>query len=193
VAYRMGRGDYYRGDYYRGGILSGLGSIVKGAVKTGFGFITGGPGGAAKALVGHAKSELAPTPLVGTSLALNTTSAEELVRQHQVNVHKQQAAIAAGGGVGVMPPMSGSAGLIGPGGGLIPRGYHLNKSPRYPTAGYPAGSKLVRNRSMNMLNPRALRRAIRRTQAFARIAMKAIHIVHPKKKGSFGGFRKKRR
>lgn len=46
-------------------------------------------------------------------------------------------------------------------------------------------------RHMNSCNPRALRRAIRRTHAFAKIAMKTIHIVHPKKKGSFGGFKKK--
>lgn len=47
-------------------------------------------------------------------------------------------------------------------------------------------------RRMNACNPRALRRAIRRTHAFARLAMKTIHIVHPKKKGRFGGFKKRR-
>lgn len=48
-------------------------------------------------------------------------------------------------------------------------------------------------RHMNSCNPRALRRAIRRTHAFARLAMKTIHIVHPKKKGHFGGFKVKRK
>ena len=38
-------GDYYAGDYYAGGILSGLGSMLKGGLKTAVGFVTGGPGG----------------------------------------------------------------------------------------------------------------------------------------------------
>lgn len=50
-----------------------------------------------------------------------------------------------------------------------------------------------RRKHMNVCNPRALRRAIRRTHSFAKLAMKTIHLVHPKKKGSFGGFKKKRK
>jgi hypothetical protein len=50
-----------------------------------------------------------------------------------------------------------------------------------------------KHKRMNACNPRALRRAIRRTHAFARLAMKTIHLVHPKKKASFGGFKVKRR
>lgn len=49
-----------------------------------------------------------------------------------------------------------------------------------------------RGKRMNVCNPRALRRAIRRTHAFAKLAMKTIHLVHPKKKARFGGFRKRR-
>lgn len=48
-----------------------------------------------------------------------------------------------------------------------------------------------RHRRLNPCNPRALRRAIRRTHAFAKLAMRTIHIVHPKKKGHFGGFKKR--
>jgi len=51
---------------------------------------------------------------------------------------------------------------------------------------------MVRNRHMRVTNPKALRRAIRRTHGFARLAMKTIHLVHPKKKARFGGFRRKR-
>ncbi len=46
---------------------------------------------------------------------------------------------------------------------------------------------------MNVCNPRALRRAIRRTHGFAKLAMKTIHLIHPKKKVRFGGFRKRRK
>ncbi len=47
-------------------------------------------------------------------------------------------------------------------------------------------------RRMNVCNPRALRRSIRRTHGFAKLAMRTIHLVHPKKKARFGGFRKKK-
>jgi len=55
----------------------------------------------------------------------------------------------------------------------------------------PRTGKCVRR--MRVTNPRALRRAIRRAHGFARLAMKTIHLVHPKKKGRFGGFRTKKR
>jgi len=45
---------------------------------------------------------------------------------------------------------------------------------------------------MNVTNVHALRRSLRRVHGFARLAMKVIHIVHPKKKGRFGGFKKRR-
>jgi hypothetical protein len=50
-----------------------------------------------------------------------------------------------------------------------------------------------RHRRMRVTNPKALRRAIRRTQGFAKLAMRTIHLVHPKKHARFGGFKKRRR
>jgi hypothetical protein len=50
-----------------------------------------------------------------------------------------------------------------------------------------------RHKRMNVCNPRALRKAIRRTHGFAKLAMKTIHLIHPKKKVRFGGFRKRRK
>src|SRR5262249_12713640 len=50
-----------------------------------------------------------------------------------------------------------------------------------------------RHRRMRVTNPKALRRAIRRTQGFAKLAMRTIHLVHARKKARFGGFRKRRR
>ena len=47
-------------------------------------------------------------------------------------------------------------------------------------------------RRMNVCNPRALRRSIRRTHGFAKLAMRTIHLVHPKKKVRFGGFKKRK-
>jgi hypothetical protein len=53
--------------------------------------------------------------------------------------------------------------------------------------------KMVRNRHMRVTNPKALKRALRRAHGFAKLAMRTIHLVHPKKKVRFGGFKKHRR
>jgi len=50
-----------------------------------------------------------------------------------------------------------------------------------------------RRRRMHPTNVKALRRALRRAYAFERLAMKVIHLTHPKKKGRFGGFRRPRK
>jgi hypothetical protein len=63
------------------------------------------------------------------------------------------------------------------------RGMHWSKK----------AGRMVKNRHMRVTNPRALRRAIRRAHGFARLAMKTIHLVHPKKKARFGGFKRKRK
>jgi hypothetical protein len=46
---------------------------------------------------------------------------------------------------------------------------------------------------MRVTNPKALRRAIRRTAGFAKLAMRTIHLIHPKKKVRFGGFKHRRK
>jgi hypothetical protein len=50
-----------------------------------------------------------------------------------------------------------------------------------------------RRRRMRATNTKALRRALRRAYAFERIAMKTIKLVHPRKHGRFGGFKKPRK
>jgi len=52
-----------------------------------------------------------------------------------------------------------------------PTGYHLNKS--ISCDGRPAGSYMVRNRSMNVANPRALRRSLRRVAGFGKLAQRS--------------------
>lgn len=65
------------------------------------------------------------------------------------------------------------------------------------TAGAIAGKKLLgahaagrKRRRMRATNPKALRRALRRAYAFERLAMKTIKLVHPRKHGRFGGFKR---
>jgi len=74
-----------------------------------------------------------------------------------------------GGRIPIPIPIPFPSGLFNGGTGCGPtnpccRGEHLNKS--MDCAGNPAGTKCVRNRRMNPLNPRALRRATRRLKGF---------------------------
>jgi len=52
--------------------------------------------------------------------------------------------------------------------GMAPRGYHLDKA---------TGSRWVRNRRMNIANPRALRKAMRRVQGFEKLAKRTISFT----------------
>jgi hypothetical protein len=62
-----------------------------------------------------------------------------------------------------------------------------------------AGSKLIAMsgvrtyRRMNPLNPRALRRALRRAQGFAKFARKTMHFVHPRPHSTRFKFPKRRK
>jgi len=180
-------GDFYRGDFYPGrgdpGIFGFLGGIAKKAV----GFIPG---------VGPALSTaLSMIPSGGskaTAAMANATSS--LVRRGTAAVvaHPVISAAGAAGAAGLALG-AGGAMMAAPGAmvaGAGRKGYHLSKARKVYGVVHPP--HLVRNRRMNVCNPRALRRSIRRAHGFAKLAMKTIHIVHPKKKGRFGGFRRRR-
>jgi len=85
-------------------------------------------------------------------------------------------------GQGRLPPFTASGpGVLtagGRGGTLVPSGYHFAKD---------GSGRLVRNRRMNVANPRALRRAMRRAQGFEKLARRAINFnkrVRPARKRS---------
>lgn len=80
-------------------------------------------------------------------------------------------------------PVLSAAGAAGTVGALSGAGY---TSRRGQAA---AGGRA--HRRMHVTNPKALRRAIRRTTGFAKLAMRTIRLVHPQKKARFGGFRAK--
>jgi len=75
-------------------------------------------------------------------------------------------------GQGRLPPFTATgAGVLpggGRGGGMIPSGYHLAKD---------GSQRIVRNRRMNIANPRALRRAMRRVQGFEKLAKRTISFT----------------
>jgi len=59
-------------------------------------------------------------------------------------------------------------GGVGAGTGCCPRGFHLAKD---------GSGKCVRNRRMNVANPRALRRSMRRVQGFEKLARRSISFT----------------
>ncbi len=75
-------------------------------------------------------------------------------------------------GQGRLPPFTATGPGVLPMGGIqgygAPRGYHLAKD---------GSGKLVRNRRMNIANPRALRRAMRRVQGFEKLARRTISFT----------------
>jgi len=72
-------------------------------------------------------------------------------------------------GRGRLPPFTATGPGVLPAGGrtgqMIPSGYHFAKD---------GSGRLVRNRRMNVANPRALRRSMRRVQGFEKLARRTI-------------------
>ncbi len=147
-------GDYatygYAGDP---GWLSSLWKVVKKPVKTVVGGLIGGPVGAF--IAGTA---------TGSVLAKTKTPAPPTTPPPG----SIGGAVSFPGGTtlsvaGVLP----SHAAIG---AHMPAGYHLRKDKRLP-------AKWVRNRRMNIANPRALRKAMRRVQGFEKLAKRTISFT----------------
>jgi|SRR5882672_4214154 len=168
---------YYMGDYYAGSRGDpGIGSFFKGVLGLGASFIPG-VGGAASRVLAKIGGGRAATGARGVVKAVGGA-----IMRHPV--------LSAAGAAGIIGMGGGAAAehmAMAPG-GLAPKGYHHCKSKHGCKRGM-----FVKNRHMNVCNPRALRRSLRRAHGFAKFAMKAIHLTHPKKKGRFGGFKKSRR
>jgi len=166
VAYYQG--DYYQGDYYQGDPF--LGALIGGGVSW-----------LAKKLF---KRKL-------------STQAQVVVGRRGTAIAKRGAAVGAGLAVasglqipipftpfqvtpqaflpGGQPLVSRRAAPAMAAGGCCPPGFHFNKQPSMAkeTFGAPAGTVCVRNRSMNVANPRALRRGLRRVAGFGKLAQRS--------------------
>lgn len=175
-------GDYYQGDYYQGD--PGLWSVLKKGLKVAAGVgssLLGIPMGAAlgagTAVAKRATQKWGPAVPFGAGAA-GAAVAPSLAQRFQIPLP----------GPNVLRPFAalpGGAPLIGPGtamqaangGGCItcPSGFHANKSTStaQATFGAPPGSICVRNRSMNVANPRALRRGLRRVSGFSKLAARS--------------------
>ncbi len=168
------QGDFYQGDPFFGGLFTRLGRGIVSGVKGAIGF-----GGRSQAIV----RGVLPGG-TGMTGAIQTVArrAGAIVAKHPV-----LSAAGAAGTIGLLGGMGGEKAISMMGApGVGAKGFHMSK-PRRGVA-----SHLVRNRHMRVTNPRALKRALRRAHGFARLAMKTIHLIHPKKKARFGGWKKRR-
>ncbi len=95
------------------------------------------------------------------------------------------------GGAIARHPVLSAAGAAGAGMMLPGAGRMIKRGARHELTAL--GVMHKRHRRMRVTNPKALRRAIRRTSGFAKLAMRTIHLVHPRKKARFGGFKHRRR
>ncbi len=140
------------GDYktygYAGdpGFLSGIFKVIKRVARPMLGAVIGGPVGA---VIAGAAGQVATRPP-----ATMPTPPPGTVG----------GAVSFPGGVtvsGAVVPGAAAAGVAG----ACPSGYHLAKD---------GSGRWVRNRRMNVCNPKALRKAIRRTDGFVKLAKRAL-------------------
>jgi hypothetical protein len=156
--------SYYQGDYYQGDYYQGgLFSSIGKGLSAVWNKI------ARPAVVDYA-TNLVPG---GKAIAAAVGSAASAARKVPTIIAQHPVLSAAG--AASMAAAVGVARMTGHGGG---------KAQRAPGGG---------GRRMNVCNPKALRRSIRRTHGFAKMAMKTIRLVHPQKKARFGGFKKRKR
>lgn len=174
MSYYGAKGDFYTGrtGYYRGdpGFFSNL---VKGAV----GYFTGGVGGAISGFMGGSSSP-PPQP---TITAVGSAGLGVMGPVSTASGRRGRGRLsAAAGTIGRMAGRFGS-----PGGPLVTRG----TAPR----GMAPGGR--RRHRMNVCNPRALRRAIRRAKGFEKLALRSIRLVSPRRLAGKhrGGFKVSRR
>lgn len=158
----------------------GLFGFLGDAVKTVAGFIPGGSTviSAAERLLGGGSAPRTAAPSVTGVTKLSSPWSTPGITQQQVPVINPPFGGPPGVGVNLGPIQTGiGQGLQYPqqmngNGGKAPSGYHWNKSDYFLKSGQfvPKGSKLVKNRRRNPLNPRAMSRAISRLEMGKRAA-----------------------
>ena len=167
------RGDYYKGDP---GFLSTLGGLIKGVGSfiPGVGGLVSGAGGMLEKLGTKAAPAVAATAAITPpGFYKGASQAVARVGTKALGVARAHPVLTAAGAAGIAGAAAGAGGMA--------LKAHL------------AAGGARRHRRMRVTNPKALRRAIRRTQGFAKLAMKTIHLIHPRKKVRFGGFRRRKR
>ncbi len=167
MGYYMGMGDFYRGSERGDPFFGALAGLALGGItklfRRGTSAVRALPGGAGGIM------QRLPGPI--------TRTAEDIGRM--VMKHPVLSGAGAAAGIGAAGAMIGRHGMVPAG----MRGFHLSKK----------SGKLVRNRRMRVTNPRALRRAIRRANGFARLARRVLHFTSPRAPRGRAIFKKRTR
>jgi len=167
--YMQARGDYATYGYGRGdpGFLSSLWKGVKKLAAPAIGFAIGGPAGLAAGLGLGAgggtpgiMQQQKPMPSRTSQFQIGPIAARGT--QYFPPVPQFRGTPMGAGRGGVALPVGASST------GCCPVGYHLAKD---------GSQRCVRNRRMNVANPRALRRSMRRVQGFEKLAKRTISFT----------------
>lgn len=161
---------YYQGDLYRGDFFGSVGKIISGVRRVASPVFS-----ALGGVMSH------PSAAATGAIAGVAHSAGAIVRRGASEVAAHPVLAAAGAATAA----AGAGTMLATGGTKM-------KPVVHPVTGRVVGFRKG-HRRMRATNPKALRRALRRAYAFERIAMRTIHLLHPRKKGRFGGFRRHRR
>lgn len=164
------QGDYYQGDYYQGDPFLGA-LFAKGVSWLG------------KKIFKRKLTEVGTTALAartsqGLRRAAPGIAAAGFLSTGTLPIPYTPFQVTPGaafpGGRPLFSPRQTAAPVMGAG-GCCPPGFHFNKQPSMAkaTMGAPAGTVCVRNRTMNVANPRALRRGLRRVAGFGKLAQRS--------------------
>jgi hypothetical protein len=172
---------YYQGDFYEGDpFWGGLGRLVSKGVQLATGLKIGRQTKPGTALLAPAAAGMASLAKAHPTLTGVASTATQLIKRHPVI----SAAAAAGTigllGKGAMHPKA--AMMMHPAMAGV-RGFHMSKRT----------GAMVRNKRMRVTNPKALRRAIRRANGFARLARKVLRFTSPRAPKGRAVFKARRR
>lgn len=176
------QGDYYRGDYYQGSPLALIGGalklgskLVKPAVKIGSKVVKAVGKVLAPGTSKTVQREVGTAVTVGTGVGIGTSIAKKVL------------------GGGTPTPMVTHEEAKNGGGGFVSSGA-CGRGPRLDRDGVPCAKKYGGrgcSHRMNVANPRALRRSIRRARGFAKLARKVLSFPISKPPKGRALFRKR--
>jgi len=167
--YGQQRGDYATFGYGRGdpGFLSSLWKGIKKIAAPAIGFAIGGPAGLAAGMSFGGSPGTPPImapqkPMPRQAIGFRAGPISARSTDYYPPVPQF-----VGGQMGAR--RTGRAGPVAADAtGCCPRGFHLSKD---------GSGRCVRNRRMNVANPRALRRSMRRVQGFEKLARRTISFT----------------
>lgn len=171
------QGDYYQGDYYQGDPFLGS-MIAAGASWLGKRLFkrkltTVGQQALARKVTGGLTRVAGGGAQLTAGAAIGSIFTRSSIPIPFTQLKMTPGAMLPGGQPFVGPRQP--AAMAAPDGGCCPSGFHFNKSISHAKDTWmaPPGTICVRNRSMNVANPRALRRGLRRVAGFGKLAQRS--------------------